>query len=75
MEDMFLYHIRVGGGGHITAFTVPVSVGDVEVGVVVCVESVHGAQLSKLAKNSRRVFEMFCWVWCQEGKWWSATWV
>ena len=42
MEDVFLYHGRVGGGGHITALTVPVSVGDIEAEVVVCVESMHG---------------------------------
>ena len=57
MEDMFSY---CGGvwGGRITAFAVPVSVGDVEVGVVVCVKSVHGAQLSKLTKDFGRVFEL-----------------
>ena len=57
MEDMFSYHGGVGGS-HITTFAVPVFVGDVEVGVVVCVESVHGAQLSKLAKSFGRVFEL-----------------
>ena len=50
MEDMFLYHGGVGWGC-VPAFTVPISVGDVEAGVVVCVKSVHGAQLSKLAKD------------------------
>ena len=50
--------VGLGGGGHITTFSVPVSVGDVEVGVVVCVEFMHGVQLSKLAKNFRRVFEL-----------------
>ena len=42
VEDMFLYHSRVGWG-RIPAFAVPISVGDVEVGVVICVVSVHGA--------------------------------
>ena len=39
---MFSYHSGVGWS-HIPAFAVPVSVGDVEVGVVICVISVHGA--------------------------------
>ena len=47
-----------GGGGCIITFAVPVSAGDVEVGVVVCVESMHGVQLSKLAENFGRVFEL-----------------
>ena len=52
MEDMFSYHGRVGGG-HIPTFTVPISIGDVEVGVVICVKSMHGAQLGKPAEDFR----------------------
>ena len=57
VEDMFSYHGGVGGG-HIPTFTVPISIGDVEVGVVICVKSVHGVQLGKLAEDFRRVFEL-----------------
>ena len=46
------------GGSHVTTFTVPVSVGDVEAGVVVCVESMYGVQLGKPAENSGGIFEL-----------------
>ena len=56
---MFSYCFWVGlGGGHIAAFAVPVSVGDVESVVVVCVETVHGAQLGELPEDFRRSFEL-----------------
>ena len=48
----------LGRRGCITTFVVPVSVGDVEVGVVVHVESMHGAQLGKPAKNIGGIFEL-----------------
>ena len=57
MEDMFSYHGKVGGG-HIPAFTVPISIGDVEAGVVICVKSMHGVQLGKLTEDFGRVFEL-----------------
>ena len=57
MENVFLYCFWVRGG-HITAFTVPVSVGDVELVVVVHVETVHGAQLGELPEDFRRSFEL-----------------
>ena len=46
------------GGGHIPTFTVPISIGDVEVGVVICVKSMHGVQLGKLTEDFGRVFEL-----------------
>ena len=57
MENVFLYCFWVRGG-HITAFTVPVSVGDVELVVVVHVETVHGVQLGELPEDFRRSFEL-----------------
>ena len=40
-----------GLGGRIATFAVPVSVGDVEAKVVVCVESMHGAKLGRPTEN------------------------
>ena len=57
MENLLSYCFCVRGG-HITTFTVPVSVGDVEPAVVICVETVHGAQLGDLPKDFRRSFEL-----------------
>ena len=52
-------HTTAGlGGGCILTFTVPISIGDVEVGVVIYVKSMHGAQLGKPAEDFRRVFEL-----------------
>ena len=48
----------LGRRGCITTFVVPVSVGDVEAGVVICVKSMHSAQLGKPAEDFRRVFEL-----------------
>ena len=45
-------------GGCIAAFTVPVSVGDVEPAVVICVETMHGVQLGELPKDFGRSFEL-----------------
>ena len=47
-----------GLGGHITAFTVPVLVGDVELVVVICVETMHGAQLGESPEDFGRSFEL-----------------
>ena len=59
MENVFSYCFWVrGGGGCITAFTVPVSVGDVESVVVVCVETMHGVQLGESPEDFRRTFEL-----------------
>ena len=51
-------HIASGLGGHIAAFTVPVLVGDVELVVVVCTETMHGTQLGELPKDFRGSFEL-----------------
>ena len=42
VEDMFSYRGGVGWGS-IPTFAVPISVGDVEAGVVISVVSMHGA--------------------------------
>ena len=47
-----------GSGGHIAAFTIPVSVGDVELAIVVHVETMHGAQLGELPEDFGRSFEL-----------------
>ena len=57
MENVFSYCFWVGGG-HIAAFAVPVFVGDVELVVVVCVETMHGAQLGESPKDFGRAFEL-----------------
>ena len=57
MENGFSHCIWVGGGC-ITAFTVPVPVGDVEPVVVVCIETVHGMQLGESPKDFRGSFEL-----------------
>ena len=54
---MFSHHGWVGGSC-IAALTVPVSVGYVEVVIVICVESMHGTQLGKSAENLGRPFEL-----------------
>ena len=46
------------GGGNVATFVVPVSVGDVEAVIVVCVESMHGMQLGELTKDFGRPFEL-----------------
>ena len=48
----------LGGGGHIATFAVPVLVGDVELAVVVHVETMHGAQLGELPEDFGRTFEL-----------------
>ena len=57
MENVFSYCFWVRGGG-ITTFTVPVSVGDVELAVVVHVETMHGVQLGELPEDFGRTFEL-----------------
>ena len=57
VENVFSYCFWVRGGC-ITAFTVPVSVGDIETVVVICVETVHGAQLGESPKDFGRSFEL-----------------
>ena len=57
VENVFSYCFWVRGG-HITAFTVPVLVGDVELVVVICVETVHGMQLGELPKDFGGSFEL-----------------
>ena len=54
---MFSYCFWVRGG-HITAFTVPVSVGDIELAVVIHVETMHGVQLGESPEDFRRTFEL-----------------
>ena len=55
---MFSYCFWVRGGGHIATFAVPVSVGDVESVVVVCVETMHGVQLCVSPEDFGRTFEL-----------------
>ena len=57
VENVFSHCIWVGGG-RITAFAVPVPVGDVELVVVVGVETMHGMQLGESPKNFRGSFEL-----------------
>ena len=57
MENVFSHCIWVGGG-HITTFTVPVLVGDVEPVVVVCIETMHGTQLGESPKDFGGSFEL-----------------
>ena len=57
MENVFSHCIWVGGG-HIATFTVPVPVGDVELVVVVCVETMHGTQLGESPKDFGGSFEL-----------------
>ena len=54
---MFSYCFWVRGG-HITTFTVPVLVSDVEPAVVICVETVHGVQLGESPEDFRGSFEL-----------------
>ena len=58
MENVFSYCFWVGGGGRVATFAVPVLVGDVELAVVVHVETMHGAQLGESPKDFRRTFEL-----------------
>ena len=56
MENVF-WHCFWVGGGHITAFAVPIPVGDVEP-VVVGVETVHGTQLGESPGDFGGSFEL-----------------
>ena len=57
MENV-LSHRGLVGGHCIATFTVPVSAGDVEAVVVVCIESMHGAQWGESTKTFRGPFEL-----------------
>ena len=57
VENVFLHCVWVGGG-RIATFTVPVLVGDVELVVVVCIETVHGTQLGESPEDFGGSFEL-----------------
>ena len=49
------------GRGHVTALAVPISVGSVEVEIVVGIEAMHCVKLGELPKDFWSSFELVLW--------------